>query len=585
GGPLGRGPLVPAVVVLLLAVGIGGYLVLDARASRRAESDLVDRYVRAWEHRDFAAMYRELSDAARGRTDAARFAAVNRRTLDTATVTALDAGEPRRTDDGFAVPVVARTRLFGTLRGTVDLPLDGDGADARVRWARRLALPGLRDGETVSRTTEMPARADILARDGTPLAQGSDRTSGVPNIASQVVGTLGTANAEDRAALRRLGVPDDAKVGVSGLERILNAQLVGRPGGTLRAGRRVLARVAPKKASAVRSSIDLAVVKAAVEAQSDAPDVTGTMVVNARTGEVLGFQGSAWSALQPPGSTMKIVTAAAALQDGVAKTTTQYPHETEAKGFGIENSNGESCGGTLVQSFAHSCNSVFVPMGAKLGPKRLVEMAEAFGFNRKTAGVPGAQTSTIPAASTMSGVGEAAASAIGQGRVQATALQVALMTATVANGGRQPELSFVRRTARARSRKVLDRSVASAMRQLMLAVVRDGTGEDARVQLSGVTTAGKTGTAELATTQGDACDAQEEQEAAEAQPDDVTEAPEPPSPCGNADGKSTTAWMAAYASKGGGDPVAVGVLRARNFQGGATAAPVARRVLTAALED
>lgn len=185
----------------------------------------------------------------------------------------------------------------------------------------------------------------------------------------------------------------------------------------------------------------------------------------------------------------------------------------------------------------------------------------------------------------MNGIGEAAASAIGQGRVQATALQVALMTATVANGGREPELSFVRRSARAKSRKVLDRSVASDMRQLMLAVVQDGTGEDARVQLPGVTTAGKTGTAELASTQGDACDAQEEQQAEEQQPDAVTEAPEPPSACGNADGKSTTAWMAAYASKGGGDPIAVGVLRARNFQGGATAAPVARRVLTAALED
>ncbi len=575
----------PAALVLALVLGIGGYLVLDARASRRAESDLVDRYVRAWEQRDFAGMYAAIDAAARSRTDAARFAAINRQTLDTATVIAVDAGRPRRTDDGFSVPVVARTRLFGRLRGTVDVPLDGDGGDARVRWSRRMALPGLREGETVTRTTEMPARADILARDGTPLAEGADRTSSVPNLASQVVGSLGTATEEDRAALRRLGVPADAKVGVSGLERILNPQLVGRPGGTLRAGDRVLARVRPRKAPAVRSSIDLAVVKAAVEAQSDAPDATGTLVVNARTGEVLGFQGSAWSALQPPGSTMKIVTAAAALQDGVAKTTTQYPRETEAKGFGIENSNGEVCGGSLVESFAHSCNSVFVPLGAKLGAKRLVEMAEAFGFNRRPDGVPGAQISTIPEAAEMNGIGEAAASAIGQGRVQATALQVALMTATVANGGRQPALSFVRTNARAKSRKVLDRSVASDMRQLMTAVVRDGTGEDARVPLSGVTTAGKTGTAELASTQGDACDAQEEQQAEAQQPDAVTEAPEPPSACGNADGKSTTAWMAAYAVKGGGDPIAVGVLRARNFQGGATAAPVARKVLTAALDD
>lgn len=569
---------------MLLLGGMAAYLVLDARANRAAEEDRAASYVRGWTAQDFGAMHDDLGVTARDRITRERFVEIMRGTLTTATATAVTAGELRRTDEGFSVPVAVRTRLFGTLRGTVQLPFEGSGEEAGIRWTRRMALPGLRTGETVSRTTEMPARADILARDGsTVLAGGESRTSDVPNIASQVVGQVGPADAEDAAALRKLGVPGDATVGTSGLERILNAELVGTPGGTLKAGDRVLAEVRPRKAKAVRSSISVAVVKAAAAAQADAPDVSGTTVIDSRTGEVLGFQGSAWSALQPPGSTMKIVTAAAALEAGIAKTTTTYPYETEAKGFGIQNADEESCGGTLVRSFAHSCNSVFVPMGAKLGAKRFVAMAERFGFNQGTPGVPGAQVSKIPAASEMN-TSETVASAIGQGRVQATSLQVALMTATIANGGRQPRLTFLRTSRTAKSKRVISARTAAAMRQLMAAVITDGTGEEARVP--GVTTGGKTGTAELGTTQGAQCDAEAAARAEQQQPDEVTEAPEPVSACGNADGKSTTAWMSAFApvaKRGDRDPVAVGVLRARNFQGGGTAAPVARKVLTAAL--
>jgi cell division protein FtsI/penicillin-binding protein 2 len=573
-------------VLALVVVAVAAYLVLDARASRAAERDLATSYLRHWQARDFAAMHEELGPEAAGRVDEARFTEIMRGALSTATATSLSTGELRRTDEGFTVPVAVRTRVFGTLRGTIEVPLEGSGDGAGIRWSRRMALPGLRTGETPTRTTEMPARADILARDGTTvLAGGADRTSDVPNIAGQVVGQLGTATGEDARSLRALGVPDGARVGVSGLERILNPQLVGTPGGTLKAGDRVIARVAPKKAEAVRSSISVAVVKAAAAAQADAPDASGTTVIDSRTGEILGFQGSAWSARQPPGSTMKIVTAAAALEDGVAKTTSTYPRETEAKGFGIQNSDGEVCGGTLVESFAHSCNSVFVPLGAKLGAKRLVAMAEAFGFNRGTPGVPGAAVSTIPEASEL-GLPDVAASAIGQGKVEATSLQIALMTATIANGGRQPRLTFLRTSKTAKTRRVISARTAAAMRQLMTAVVANGTGEDARVGIAGITTAGKTGTAELASTQGAQCDAEAAARAEQQQPDAVTDAPEPVSACGNADGKSTTAWMSAFAPvtrRGDRDPIAVGVLRARNFQGGATAAPVARRVLTAAL--
>jgi peptidoglycan glycosyltransferase len=572
-----------ALVAVLAAAGVSGYLVLDARADRATERDRVAHYVDAWGRQDFAAMHADLDEASQKRIGEKRFAAFNREQLDTATTRKLVPGEIVREDDRFTVPVTVDTRMFGTLKGTVELRITGKGDQARIAWARRMAFPGLRDGETLSRTTEMPPRGTILARDGkTVLAEGPDRTSTVPNIASQVVGVVDSPRPEDEALLRRLGVPSDAKVGISGLERILNPQLVGTPGGELKAGERTLKQVEPKQAKAVRSSISIAVVKAAVEAQTGAPDITGTTVIDARTGEVLGFQGSAWSALQPPGSTMKIVTAAAALEDGIATVDTVYPKETEAKGYGIQNSNEEVCGGTLVESFAHSCNSVFVPLGDKIGAKRFVEMAEKFGFNQ-TPPVLGAQRSTLPSAGEMA-EGEVVTSAIGQARVQATSLQIALITATIANGGKQPELTFVQSSEPAKTKRVIKPSTAAAMRRMMVATIENGTGRDAKVGIAGITTGGKTGTAELAATQGAHCD-EEAARRAEA-PEELTDSPEPASPCGNLDGKSTTAWMAAYAPvtrTSGKDPIAIGVLRARNFQGGSTAAPVAKSVLTAAL--
>lgn len=572
-----------ALVAVLGAAGLSGYLVLDARADRATEGDRVAHYVEAWSRQDFAAMHADLDTASKKRIDEQRFAAYNREQLDTATTKKVVPGEIVRDGERFSVPVTVDTRMFGALKGTVELRITGEGDQARIAWARRMAFPGLRDGESLSRTTEMPPRGTILARDGkTVLAEGPDRTSTVPNIASQVVGVVDSPRPEDEALLRRLGVPSDAKVGISGLERILNPQLVGTPGGELRAGDRVLDDVEPQQAKPVRSSISIAVVRAAAEAQTDAPDLTGTTVINARTGEVLGFQGSAWSALQPPGSTMKIVTAAAALEDGLATVDTVYPEETEAKGYGIQNSNEELCGGTLVESFAHSCNSVFVPLGAKIGAKRFVEMAEKFGFNQ-TPPVLGAQRSTLTPAAEMDNR-EVVESAIGQARVQATSLQIALITATIANGGKQPELTFLQRSTPAKTTRVIKPSTAAAMRRMMVATIENGTGKNAKVGVAGITTGGKTGTAELAATQGAHCD-EEAARRAEA-PDERTDSPEPASACGNLDGKSTTAWMAAFApatTTNGQAPVAVGVLRARNFQGGSTAAPVAKSVLTAAL--
>ena len=290
-----------------------------------------------------------------------------------------------------------------------------------------------------------------------------------------------------------------------------------------------------------------------------------------RTGGVLAASGIGLSGLQPPGSTFKILTATGALEAKLTSPSHSYPVSTKAtlEGVDLDNANGESCGGTFVESFAESCNSVFAPLGAQLGARRLVDVAERFGFNRDP-GVPGAAMSTIPAAEEIGDDLAVGSSAIGQGRVQATALEMAIVAATIGRRGLRPRptFDFDAATAGSPTVRATKARTARTVERLMLAVVRSGTGVAAAIP--GVAVAGKTGTAELKTTT--RC------EPDPANPDSCP--PQPPD-----DPTDTDAWFSAYAPAGKGAPrIAVGVLLVASGAGGTTAAPAARDVLSAGLK-
>jgi cell division protein FtsI/penicillin-binding protein 2 len=277
----------------------------------------------------------------------------------------------------------------------------------------------------------------------------------------------------------------------------------------------------------------------------------GVAVMRPRDGAALALAGLAVSAPQPPGSVFKIVTLAAALQTGVARPSDSFPVRTAAtlEGVALRNAGDEACGGTLTNSFAHSCNSVFGPLGARLGARRLVAAAERFGFNERLP-IPAYARSTIPPARELGDDLAVGASAIGQDRDLATPLTMASVGATIANGGVRVRPRLVRSERRVR-RRVVSRRVARLVRDMMRAVVTGGTGVAAA--LPGVEVAGKTGTAELR-----------------------------PTADGPSDPANTDAWFVAFAPAR--DPeVAVAVMLVGAGQGGAAAAPVAREVLAAAL--
>ena len=551
-------------MLVVCGVAFTGGLVIGARHVP-ADQDRAQRFATAWERGDYASMYTQLTDAERDRVSRLSFVKAYQQTMRTATAARMVTGEPRKDGDAYSVPVRIDTRAFGTVTGEVVMPISGDG----IEWSRAMLFPGLAAGERLRRVTRMPPRATLLARDRTVLAKGNARASSSA-LAPQVVGQLGPIPPERQHELAALGVPSNAQVGVSGLERVFDDQLIGKPGGELLAGKRILRATAPEQAPAVRTTISLPVEQAAVTALTGR--LGGSVALDPRTGAVLAFAGIAFSGLQPPGSTFKMVTATGALEAGITNPSKAYPVQTSAvlEGVDLENANGEYCGGTLVVSFAKSCNSVFAPLGVQLGAKRLVRAAERYGFNQQP-DIAGAAMSTIPPADAIGDDLALGSSAIGQGRVQATALQMATIAAAIGLRGQRPRLTldYDQARGRAQTQRATSTRVARTMERLMLAVVRGGTGVNAAIP--GVAVAGKTGTAELKTTK-------------RCQPD-----PENPESCPAEDQKNdptdTDAWFAAYAPAGHGRPhVAVGVLLVASGAGGDTAAPAAKQILVAGLK-
>ena len=542
------------MIGLALVSFIAGVII--ATAPGRAERETVTDYVTAWEHRDYAHMYSLLDSSSRRQTSESSFAAELRDTAATATLISMRHMEvSNATGHMIDVRMRVRTRIWGVLHETLVVPLSGSGSSARVLLAPQVLFPGLAPGERLHRVITMAPRGTLLANDGTPLAQGPSRLSPIPIVAGEIVGTLGPIPTIDASRYAALGYPPDATVGLNGLERIFQSRLAGRLGGRLMAGARVLATAAPRQSPPVRTTISPAIETATINAI--AGQYAGIAVLNPRTGAVLALAGIAFSAPQPPGSTMKIITATAALQAGLTSLSTTYPVQTAAviDGYSLQNSNGEACGGTLLNAFAVSCNSVFAPLGVRVGAARLVAMAKRFGFDQPSS-IPGAAESLIPSAKEIGGALAVGSSAIGQGVVQTTPLQMADVGATIADGGRRPIPTLLARQ-RPRFVRVTTARVAREVQQMMIAVVQYGTGTAAAIP--GVVVAGKTGTAELRDTA------------------TTTHNKNANSP------KNTDAWFVGYAPVGHPRVVAGALFPNQGF-GATAAAPPVRQIIIAALE-
>jgi penicillin-binding protein A len=383
----------------------------------------------------------------------------------------------------------------------------------------------------------------------------------------------------------------------SALEAALNEDLTGRSTEEVAQNLGELLGVSGRAGNTVELTVDPAVQRAAADALGD---VVGAVVaVDPTTGAVLASYANptydpnplsshdaseirrTWEELNadparplvdrairetyPPGSTFKVVTAAAALEAGVdPEDTFEDPERLDVPqtSAGIGNFGGGTCNGgqpiSLADALRVSCNTTFAEIALDLGSEELAEQAERFGFNSQVPYELAVVDSVVP---TEQDPPSTAQSGIGQRDVRATPMQMALVTASIANGGqlvRPHVVQAVRDPAGQQLRGPAGASwdvgasgdqpvsprTAEQLRQMMVSVVADGTGS--RAAIDGVTVGGKTGTAQTG-------------------------------------GDNPTVWFIGFAE----DRVAVAVVLPNSSEdatGGALAAPIARSVMEAALD-
>ncbi|MFD9883598.1 peptidoglycan D,D-transpeptidase FtsI family protein [Streptomyces alboflavus] len=348
----------------------------------------------------------------------------------------------------------------------------------------------------------------------------------------------------------------------------------------------------------VLTTIDPAVQKAAYKALGDKKGAA--VAVDPKTGKILGMvstpsydpsrisgstDGDAWKALTsdedkpmvnralrqplPPGSTFKLVVAAAALESGLygsvdEKTASPNPYTLPGTRTVLKNENSSApCeDATIRTALRYSCNNVFAKMAVDLGQDKVKSQAEKFGFNTDKLDVPvRAAKSSYP-----SGMDKAqtALTGIGQFDVTATPLQMALVSAAISNGGELASPHMVSKVTDADgnvlrdfgdggSERVMSAGTAEGLQSAMKTVVEEGTGTNAKID--GAVVGGKTGTAQH----------------------------------GENNSKTPYAWFTSYAKGGGGKEVAVAVIvessgaAREEVSGNGLAAPVAAAMMKAAL--
>jgi cell division protein FtsI/penicillin-binding protein 2 len=558
----------PLTIIAVIAFALGAATGVPGSPQKEA----AERFAQAWAHGDFGAMYRELNAASQRAQSEADFSTAYREAAEVATLRRLDPQSPRDVSEingtsVVPVPIKIDTIAFGQLEADLDLPY----ADGGFNWDPSLVFPGLYRGEHLESEVELAPRASILAADGSALAEGSAEAREHPlgSAAIDVSGEIGMAEEDEQPALSRHGFPPGTPVGVSGLEQAFNTRLSGTPGGSLlavaenRSSARILASSDPSPGAPVKTTIDPELQVAAVSAL--AGRAGGIALLDSRNGDIRALAGQAFSAPQPPGSTFKTVTTTAALQRGVVSLDDSF-EITDGVNVGgrfISNANGEYCGGSFREAFADSCNADFAPLGPKIGNDDLVSTAEQFGFNSP----PALYASRIvrevdpPESTIPTEIGDEldlGVSAIGQGKVLATPLQMATVAQTIANGGVREPTSIVANSKlrpEAKPVRVMSKKIAGELTELMIGVVTSGTGFAGAIPEAQV--AGKTGTAELGPVHGQ------------------ENSPEPE--------QIKDAWFAAFAPAEGAK-LAIGVLLIEaEAAGGEVAAPAAGQVLSAGL--
>ncbi|HEY3734881.1 MAG TPA: penicillin-binding transpeptidase domain-containing protein [Streptosporangiaceae bacterium] len=493
--------VIAAVLVLGLGAAGGSYLLLRTHGS---PSQTAASYLSAWQRGAYGAMDQVSVNVPSGglaRPLKQASAQLGLRSL------RLSPGQVTTSGGGTQVRFTATAELASghvwTYQGR--LPMVVRDRRWRVSWSPAAIYPKLGPGERFVLSAAWPARAAILAADGTVLS--SPAAIAASGSLALLTGELVKATA---AQAKALGAPYQAGdlIGLGGIEQAYQKQLAGKPSLTIAVegpGDRAdgtAVRFAAGPGTPVHTSIDMRDQQAASQAVSSASTSkpVDMVAIQPSTGRVLavverpgGFD-RALEGIFPPGSTFKVVTGSALAAKGMTPASTvQCPSTAAIGGRTFHNDNNEQLGSTsLLNAFAISCNTTFALLATqRLDAASLGAMAATFGFNAEPAlGIP----ATLGHFTAPKSLVDFAADAFGQGADLVNPLSQASEAAAIEDGTwRSPQLVISPAPRQPDPAHPLSAAILDALRPMMRAVVTSGTAAGVGFP-PGVY--GKTGTAE-----------------------------------------------------------------------------------------
>lgn len=542
------GIIIAIIVLLILAIAGGIVWYIISNMDQNTPDEVLSQYISCLSNKDYKGMYSLLSESTKARVDKDTYIARNKNIYEGIEATNISISNiTTNIDKKSSNFTTTYTMTFDTLAGTLsyDFTMGFDRQEDNkyyVNWYSNLIFPSLEETYKVRVYSNTGSRGDILDRNGKVLAttnENGEREYPYGEVAAHLIGYVRGISSEELEAHKGEGYTESSVIGKTGLELAFEDKLRGKNGTGIyivdanEATLETIAETDIEDGEDIRTTIDIELQQ---EIYNEFDGDNGLSVaINPKTGEVLamvstpsfdsnkfitGFTDEEWNNLSSdkntpmfaryestwaPGSSFKPITGAVGLTTDSFTATEDFgpsglrwQEDSSWGDFYVTTLTTYSGAANLRNALIYSDNIYFAKAALKIGGSNFADALKKIGFGKEMDFPIAMSESQFGSNNEFTSNSDLANSGYGQGKVLVNPLHVASIYSAFVNDGNmiKPHIEYSEETEYW-IEDAFTEDAADEIRDDLIQVVNspNGTGYEARI--SGVTIAGKTGTAEL----------------------------------------------------------------------------------------
>ncbi len=534
------------VLLLLIAGGVAWYII--SNMDQNTPDEVFNAYIDCLKNQDYEGMYLLLSDSTKARVDHDTYIARNKNIYEGIEATNIEVSNiTSNIDKKNKSYTVTYTMSFDTLAGELsyDYTMNFDRQDDNkyyINWYSNLIFPDLEENYKVRVYANTGKRGNILDRNGKVLAttnEDGEREYPYGEVAAHLVGYIRGISSEELEAHKGEGYTESSLIGKTGLELAFEDRLKGKNGSGIyivdenENTLKTIAETDIEDGETIKTTIDIELQKEIYDEFNG--DNGLSVVMNSKTGEVLamvstpsfdsnkfitGFTDEEWNTLSSsedtpmfaryestwaPGSSFKPVTGAIGLTSGsftaeenFGTSGTSWQNNSSWGDYKVTTLTTYSGAANLRNALIYSDNIYFAKAALKIGSDTFAKQLLNIGFDKSIDFPISMSTSQFAENNEFASEVQLADSGYGQGQVLVNPLHMASIYSAFVNDGNmiKPHIELSDNTEYL-VENAFSKDAAEEIIDDMIQVVENRNGTAHEAQISGVTIAGKTGTAEL----------------------------------------------------------------------------------------